>query len=170
MMACGRSEFSEAEDAAWVDLECEACEAQCRYESLEVGHSVHVEGGMTYVDLPPVGGDHDPCWAAWGVYEAEIGDENWVHNMEHGAVVFLYNCPEGCESEVQEMSTFVEEHWGHSLLSPYSLMESRFAVVAWGVRLVTECLDMDAMAQFYEIHVDHAPESTTSMPPEDCME
>lgn len=125
---------------------------------------------MSYTDLPPVGGDHDPCWTAWGIHETEIGDEHWMHNMEHGGVVFLYNCPGGCEPEIQEMSDFVDEHWGTSLLTPYSLMDSRFAAVAWGVRLVTDCLDMEAMGAFYDAHADQGPESTSSMPPTDCMD
>jgi len=104
------------------------------------------------------------------VYEAEIGDEHWVHNMEHGAVVFLYNCPDGCATEVEQMVQFVDAHWGTSLLAPYSLMDSKFALAAWGVRLVSECFDLEAAEAFYASHVDQGPESTSSMPPDRCMD
>ncbi len=162
--------YEPTQDAAWVDLGCDSCEGECRYESIEVGETIHVDGGLAYSDLPPVGGDHDPCWVDWGVHDAEVGDEHWVHNMEHGGVVFLYNCPEGCEAEVEEMSTFVDEHWGTSLLAPYTLMDAGFAVAAWGVRLVSDCFELDAASAFYESHVDQGPESTSSMPPEGCMD
>ncbi len=167
--AC-RPSYEPVQDASWMDLGCESCDGECRYESIEVSGTTHVDGGLVYTDLPPVGGDHDPCWAPWGVYEAEIGDEHWVHNMEHGGVVFLYNCPEDCEAEVEEMTAFVDDHWGTSLLAPYALMDSTFAVAAWGVRYVSDCFELEAAATFYEAHVDQGPESTSSMPPEGCMD
>jgi hypothetical protein len=41
-------------------------------------------------------------------------------------------------------------------------------VVAWGHRLVSSCLDEEAMAAFYMAHFDRAPESVAGGPPSGC--
>ncbi len=151
-------------------LDCEACGGSCLYERVTHGESRHVEGGVDYADRPLTGGNHDPCWAAWGEHTNELPDENWVHNMEHGGVVLLYNCPEGCENERASMAQFVEDRWGTTLLSPYAGLDESFAIVAWGFSLVTSCLDMEAFGTFYDTHVDRGPESTQSLPPAGCMD
>lgn len=130
----------------------------------------HVEESVDYTELPPTSGDHDPCWAEWGVHTEELRAENWVHNMEHGGVIFLYNCPDGCADDIEAMSQLVEEFGEHYVLTPYSLMDSAYAVVAWEHRLLLGCADIDAMRSFYLAHVDQGPESTTSPPAEGCMD
>jgi hypothetical protein len=128
--------------------------------------SSHVSGGVDYDDLPPTGGPHDPCWAEWGVHEEEVPDERWVHNLEHGGVVFLHNCPNGCPDAVDRMEKLVT---GQAILTPYAALPSRFAVVSWEHRLLMDCADTDAMQAFYDTHFDQAPESSTSAPGESCM-
>jgi hypothetical protein len=43
-----------------------------------------------YIHNPPVGGPHYWVWANWGIHEEIVPRGYWVHNLEHGAVVFLY--------------------------------------------------------------------------------
>lgn len=148
---------------------CDACDV-CIEENVTYPTRAHVDGGLDYDDPPPAGGDHDPCWAPWGVSDTELADENWVHNLEHGGVVLLYNCPDGCAEQVQTLTDFVAAHPDDTILTPYSLMDTPFAVVAWEHRLLMDCVDEAAIAAFYQDHRDQAPESTTSMPPEDCMQ
>jgi hypothetical protein len=138
-----------------------------RLEQLPVASANHVPGEIDYPDPPPVGGDHNECWAKWGVYEDELADERWVHNLEHGGVVFLYHCPDGCQNEVDTMTTFVRGRT-QALLTPYAALPTRYAVVAWGVRLLTNCFDMPKFRQFYTDRVDDAPESLPDDPPRPC--
>ena len=56
---------------------------------------------VTYDHNPPTSGCHynlgygtAPITA--GAYDQVIQPEYWVHNLEHGYVVVLYNCPAGC--------------------------------------------------------------------------
>ncbi len=127
----------------------------------------HVNGAIAYPDPPPAGGDHNPCWGAWGVHDQPLGAEHWVHNLEHGGVVFLYHCEGGCDAEVQQLDTFVSAH-RLTVLTEYAALPARFGVVAWGYRLLTDALDLRAFTAFYEAHVDHAPESIDSPPPAGC--
>jgi hypothetical protein len=103
------------------------------------------------------------------VHEAELADERWVHNLEHGGVVFLANCPEGCPRAWDRLVAMVEGLGPQVILSPYAAMEWRFAAVAWGWRQEFSCVDEAAMEDFHRQHVDDAPESSTSDPSESCM-
>ncbi len=128
----------------------------------------HVTDPIDYPDPPPTSGTHDPCWVGYGVYDHEIEDERWVHNLEHGAVVFLYDCPGGCADDVAALEALVAGK-EFAVLSPYSLLpEPGFAVVSWGHRLVTDTLDVDAFQAFYDAHVDQGRESTSAGPPASC--
>ena len=92
--------------------------------------------------------------------------------MEHGAIVLLYNCPEGCEDEVALLSSVAASSPASTVLvSSYSQMESRFAAVSWGWRLLLGCADDAAVfTGFYSEHFGQAPETTTAGPSADCME
>jgi hypothetical protein len=117
----------------------------------------HVLGDIKYANPPPVGGNHNPCWTTWGVHAEEVADERWVHNLEHGGIVLLYNCKDGCDAEVKQLEALMKTR-SYSVLTPYSLMPKRFAIVAWEHRLVSDCLDLDAFKAFYDAHVGQGPE------------
>jgi hypothetical protein len=130
----------------------------------------HRTGTIAYTDLPPVGGDHNGCWGKWGVWEADapLPAERWVHNLEHGGVVVLYRCPEGCAREVAEMTRFVQGRQ-QALLTPYAALPTRFAVVSWGARVTSDCFDTGVLERFYRAHVAQGPESISSDPPTSCL-
>jgi hypothetical protein len=151
-------------DAGRVCTACNACE-----QSLPIASAQHVSGPVDYDDPPPVGGPHNSCWGSWGVQQTELRAERWVHNMEHGGVVFLYRCDEPCPADVKTLEALVADR-PRTLLTSYPRLPTRFAVVAWGHRLTTDCLDADAFAAFYAAHVDHGRESISSDPPAACTE
>lgn len=171
MLACaGQGPETGDEGKGLLDsaADCELCDGGC-VEHQEPTSAEHVEEELVYDDPPPMGGNHNACWAEWGVHTEEVPDERWVHNLEHGGVVFLYNCPDGCEADLSALTAFVEARGAQVLLSPYSLMPTRFAAVAWGWRLTQDCLDLETMEVFYTNHVDEGPESSTSGPSSGCM-
>jgi hypothetical protein len=45
-----------------------------------------------YIHNPPIAGPHYWVWAKWGIHDETppLPRGYWVHNLEHGAVVFLY--------------------------------------------------------------------------------
>ena len=150
--------------------DCIDCDTTCQLDAIPPTSSDHVEGDVDYEEWPPAGGDHNRCWADWGVHEEELEAINFVHNQEHGGVIFYYNCPDGCAAEQALLTQLVQELGYLTILTPYSKMDHRFAVTAWGHRLLMNCLDLGAMESFYLAHVDQGPESTASMPPGDCMD
>ena len=164
--AAADQDASVANDASRPAKICSSC-GDCE-ESVAAGTALHVIDPVEYTDPPPVGGNHDPCWADFGVHEEAVAPERWVHNLEHGGVAFLYHCPGGCDAEVAMLASLSTNQRPFALVTEYAALPARFAAVAWGHRLVTDCFDAAAFGAFYDAHADQAPESSTSGRPPAC--
>ena len=141
---------------------CGGCE-----ERQGIKGSDHVSTPVSYPDPPPTSGNHNPCWARWQIYDTPVRPERWVHNLEHGGVVLLYNCADGCPTELAQLKQFFSTH-KQMVLTGYAAMPTKFAIVAWGRRLVTNCVDLAAFDAFYKAYWDHATESNNSQPDPMC--
>jgi hypothetical protein len=146
---------------------CGGCE-----EDVPVTSAAHVSGNIVYPDPPPAGGPHNPCWATWGVHAEVVRPENWVHNLEHGGIVFLYDCPGDCPEEAADLAALTSAVQGlkqFALMTPYPGLPKRFAVVSWGHRLESDCIDVKAALDFYREHANQAPESISANPDVSCL-
>ena len=146
---------------------CAACDGSCSV-SVPITSANHIEGDIDYGAEVPAGGNHNFCWTTWGVHTEPVLPENWVHNLEHGGIVLLYRCADACPEVAAELATFAEVR-ALVVVSPQPDMTAEFAAVAWGYRLTMSCLDMDAIREFYMVHVDNAPESIIQAPPIECL-
>lgn len=88
-------------------------------------------GQFTYSTSPPTSGPHLGSLAKWGVHDEPIPNELQVHNLEDGAVIVHYNCPEGCPDLVSQLQKIVEPYHEGVILEPYPGMDSRIALTAW---------------------------------------
>ena len=144
---------------------CDACGGDCLQETVPVTSRQHVEGEVAYDDYPPTGGDHNACWAEWGVHKDVVPAENWVHNMEHGGVVFLYASTLEAEDLAALQAYVAGLPEGRALLSQ---AEEDFggvvAVVAWQHRMILGCYDETTVDDFFWDNLGHAPEDTTAAP------
>ena len=148
---------------------CTACGGDCDYESLNYASRNHIQTDLLYAGTP-AGGSHHLCWAPWGISTTPVGDEHWVHNLEHGGVAFLYRCTTDCSAEVAQLTDYVSTlPVGTAVMSPEPMLNHRFTIVAWGYRLETDCLDLAAFEAFYIEHQGHGPEATTMPPPPQCL-
>lgn len=104
-----------------------------------------------------------------GVYGQEIPAEYWVHNLEHGYVVVLYNCPQGCPNEVQQLIAWRKSlppdpagqgviKYAKVVVLPWHTMKVKFAAVSWDWYQGWDSLDLKAVQAFYDNHVGHSPE------------
>ena len=141
-----------------------------------VGQTVPLEGAdhvaegtpVTYKSRPPASGPHYPTWSqTFGFMQPAPPVGIWLHNLEHGAVVFLYNCPQACpELEQQLKDLYAALPLGRNarggraraLILPYADMDRKLAVVAWGWKLELDEFDQDQMLKFYESRIDRGPE------------
>lgn len=151
---------------------------------------MHQPGRIQYPDTPPASGPHNGrCWSDWGVIESEVPPERWVHNLEHGGVVFLHRCPEAaaerprpivdatvpadagrdpsCDAELRELRELVGGK-RLTLLTSYAQLPTRFAAISWGLRLLSDCFDRAAFQAFYDMHAGHGPEAVDAPPPAIC--
>jgi hypothetical protein len=121
---------------------------------------------ITYDANPPASGPHWPMWQEpWGPYPNGLPRERWVHNLEHGGVVLLYNCPAGCDDVVGALTTvwqatppdrFNEQRL---LIVPDAQMPHKVAAIAWGWRWQSDTVDMNGLRCFINARYDRAPES-----------
>jgi len=133
----------------------------------------HVQAGtqVTYQHQPPTSGSHysqtgvaPVQWQTIGTLQPEV----WVHNLEHGGIVVLYNCPSGCEDLQKQLSTYVnsivpaEPQYGEYkiIMSPYGegMGTHNVALLAWDRIEFLDGYDQAKITQFYESHVDKGPE------------
>jgi hypothetical protein len=130
----------------------------------------HVPDGtvIEYSTRPPTSGKHYNDWyRSYGVVEQGVPPGNWVHNLEHGAVVLLYNCPEGCPELAQQIKDFhaslpagrnSKRGVARLLAIPHTDMDHKLAVVAWGRLLELDEFDAAKIRQFYDARIDRGPE------------
>ena len=146
---------------------CDACDGDCVLEELAYPtQAYHTSEPVLYADRPPAGGPHDPCWATWGAHREPLPDERWVHNLEHGGVVYVYQDP--VPSAVTALEALADEKGVFVLVAPYADMDSPYAAISWGFRMLTGCVDDEAFRAFYDEHVDQAPESLPQDPGSAC--
>ena len=90
---------------------CDSCGGVCQLDGTDAPSRNHTTDDLDYVLSPPMGGDHHPCWADWGIHGEELAPENWVHNLEHGGIVFLH-APDVPAADVEALTAFVESRPG----------------------------------------------------------
>ncbi|HEX4353644.1 MAG TPA: DUF3105 domain-containing protein, partial [Polyangiales bacterium] len=95
-------------DAALGSPLCTSC-GGCE-ETLLITTAVHQSGDIQYDDPPPAGGPHNNCWGEWGVQSTELRPERWVHNLEHGGIVFLDRCEDPCDDDVKTLTDLTTAH------------------------------------------------------------
>jgi hypothetical protein len=131
---------------------------------------------VTYLHDPPTSGCHynlgygqAPVTA--GAYDRVVEPERWVHNLEHGYIVVLYNCPSGCASEFGQLRTWLKGLSNDStagvqypkvLILPETTMKAHFAVVCWDWYDPMDQLSISEVQKFFDNHVDNAPEGTNT--------
>ena len=106
----------------------------------------HTSGPLTYPQVPPVGGAHNPVWLNCGIYTQTIPSENAVHSMEHGAVWITYQ-PDLPAKDITQLQNLVRGH-SYVILSPFPSLPGPVYASAWGVQLkATNAYDA-RLAQF----------------------
>ena len=95
--------------------------------------------------------------------------EGWVHNLEHGAMVVLYRCPEGCGTDAQAALSGLQAQLPASplcglppgsnvVVTRFDQMPTPYAAIVWGRVYFLQTLDVAAITSFYAQSADRAPE------------
>jgi hypothetical protein len=114
---------------------------------------------------PPVFGDHYDTWRPPGIYDVPVPEGNFIHDLEHGGMVVLYNCPSGCPDAINQLHGMLtslpkSSQFGEVKLvvSPNSKIQHQFALLAWDYEQDLDTFDAQAVRDFYVAHLDRGPE------------
>ena len=136
-------------------------------QTITDGGRGHVPEGteLIYQHYPPSSGQHYASTAPYGFYEETFNEGFWLHNLEHGDIVVLYNCPNGCPDLQSKLRPLMAEapkrrcDMVRLLALPYSKgMATPIAVLAWGKQLDLAEFDKEAILDFYKRYEDRGPE------------
>ncbi|OGZ97918.1 MAG: hypothetical protein A3B34_00265 [Candidatus Sungbacteria bacterium RIFCSPLOWO2_01_FULL_54_21] len=95
-----------------------------------------------YNSNPPSSGAHFPSPANWGVYDYEVHDRLFIHNMEHGGVWIAYR-PTIATSTINDLKAIAEAFGGSKIvMAPRAANDADIAIVAW-----TRVLKLDSVGE-----------------------
>jgi Protein of unknown function (DUF3105) len=116
----------------------------------------HVPEGtpVSYRANPPASGPHYPVWARYQEHAVAVARPYWVHNLEHGAIVFLYR-PDAPPAVVAALRGVFQSlpndpACGHrrALMTPDPLLPRATAVVAADFTISADCVNADLARDF----------------------
>lgn len=166
-----------------------ACPLNCspKIESVPQQLTFHVPYGtpVAYSHNPPTSGPHWPWHDGWGPHYFVSPREFWVHNLEHGGIIFLYNCPapnskpfdgdagaplpNDCAADIQHLTSFYTNHtpdWQDGgepevriLITGDPYLPTRFAAVAWNWSYTFDQIDDAAINCFIASRYGRGPEN-----------
>ncbi|MCA9640802.1 MAG: DUF3105 domain-containing protein [Polyangiaceae bacterium] len=156
-------------------VEAGACNALAQHWPNFGQTHVEICSDVSYPSSPPTSGNHYGSWPQFKTYADPLPYGFMVHGMEHGAVVFSYNCPSGCADEVARAQKLIDEQLPGDvfcaaqgvdrqrvILTPDPGLKSKWAAAAWQWSLNADCFDEETFLNFYEAHYDQAPEHICS--------
>jgi hypothetical protein len=127
----------------------------------------HVSPGapLSFKANPPSSGTHYATWIQSGFYTEPQDPGGWVHSLEHGYVVILYNCPEACPELTTQLRGFYDSappsakyRYPKLIVTPYKDLGNRLTAVAWNRRLELDQFDADQLMAFFRAYQDKGPE------------
>ena len=86
---------------------------------------------FSYNSNPPTSGPHYPDPANWGIYDYEVADKIFIHNLEHGGIWISYR-PNVSVKAIDDLKGIVKEFDGSQIvMGPRSANDMDIAVAAW---------------------------------------
>lgn len=84
-----------------------------------------------YNSNPPSSGGHFAKPANWGVYDYEVNDKIFMHNLEHGGIWIAYK-PDVPAGVAEDLKSIVKEFGGSKfVMAPRASNDADIAVAAW---------------------------------------
>jgi hypothetical protein len=139
---------------------------------IPAGFQTHVEIGtaLTYPSDPPAGGLHYAQEFENGFFdEATLPKKPGelagylVHNLEHGYVIFWYNCAKldetGCNTLKSQIKAVMDAKNNFKLIAvPWQSVDGPLVMTSWGRLQRFEQFDAGLARAFIESNLNHAPE------------
>lgn len=132
--------------------------------------ATHIPTGtpITYENNPPASGPHWPNPAGAGFYTTKVPTEQWVHNLEHGYIVVLYDCRGSCDPDLlEQLRQFAENappstifNFAKIVVTPYDGLPEGVLITAtaWTFQMNLADFDQQKLLDFYNRYQDQGPE------------
>jgi Protein of unknown function (DUF3105) len=131
---------------------------------------IAVGTAQRYISCPPASGNHynaanvGPIPARFYAPEDGTIPEGWIHNLEHGALVVLYSCANGCPdaATMQKLKDFAGPTFPNSpvcnepvgfigpVVARFDDMSTKFAGLVWDRVLLQDSLNTDQLLAFFK--------------------
>lgn len=129
----------------------------------------HIDEGTDpgqYSTNPPTSGHHYPVWMDAGFYDTNtrtFPQAYLVHNLEHGYVIFWYNCKKLTDSQCSELKSQIKsvmDSVGNFkvIAYPWDSIDAPLIMTAWGYMLRFEKFDTTLASAFMDQRRNQAPE------------
>ena len=138
-------------------------------EKIPIMTSTHIEVDSdpgTYNSDPPTSGPHYPEEAQAGFHETnnyQYPAGYLVHNLEHGYVIFWYNCSlldeAACADLKDQIKSVLDEFNNVKVIAyPWDSIDVPVAMTSWGRSLKMESFDPEQARAFYKTNLNKSPE------------
>jgi hypothetical protein len=113
---------------------------------------------------PPTAGPHCGTTLACRVHDTEQPPCVWLHNLEHGHAVFLYDCPDGCPEELAKLEAARSQARVGSngvrraVVAPAAGLPHRVAALLWRRAYTADSADPEALRCLLQLQDRDAPE------------
>ncbi len=122
---------------------------------VDAGHTL---GPVTYPQVPPVGGIHNPVTMPCTYYDQPVQNERAVHSLEHGAVWITYR-PDVAPADVEALAALARSR-RDVLVSPWPEgLPSPVVASAWGRQLQLQSVGDPRLLQFVRAYAGQGPEN-----------
>ena len=133
---------------------------------------VAIGTAVQYDSNPPSSGPHYPIWAAYQTYAAPVDLRYLVHNLEHGAVLLLYQCnddPSLCAGRAAALQSVSDALTDDAVCAPQGVrvrtivapdpqLLTPIGAAAWGWTYQADCIDLPSLQAFAAAHYGQGPE------------
>lgn len=139
------------------------------------GYQVHIPEGQPlepYPSNPPAGGRHQPNPLPQKFYQdsdlaslPKPTEGYLVHNLEHGYVIFWYNCSildaNGCATLKQQIQQVMDKADNYKVIAfPWTTIQDPVDVTSWGHMLKFKQFNPDQALQYVRQYRGQSPEPT----------
>lgn len=153
------------------------CDGEVFEIAAEPGIHVAPDQSIAWSTNPPATGKHYPAWAGWyRSYSAQapLARGYWMHNAEHGGVMLLYNCPDGCDEDIAALVAVAQAQPQDPMCAAPIRNRilvvadaklpagTKIAAVAWNAYYTATCVDAAALDDFIDNHYARGPEDFCS--------
>jgi hypothetical protein len=130
-----------------------ACDGVIRDVPGEPALHVPVGSPIEWSTNPPATGMHFGVWAKWDHHYPALDRGFWLHNAEHGGIILLYRCPDGCPDVVDALLDLAGTFAGDPACAapvrnrlivaadPLLPAEVQVAAVGWNATYTASCFD-----------------------------